>query len=134
MTMAAETESAPVEARPLIYLAEYDSPADVMHAAEAVRDAGYKRWDVHTRTHMCMHAYKGPWYRITLFGAVYTLSNCPVHMSAMHHKRSATSPPHPAGICEIGFLGVGLGSKCCRIGAPGCQHIVFSHVSGASGC
>jgi len=26
----------------------YDTPADAMHAAETVRDAGYKRWDVHT--------------------------------------------------------------------------------------
>lgn len=36
------------DGRPLLYLAEYDSPADVMHAAEKVRDAGYERWDVHT--------------------------------------------------------------------------------------
>lgn len=26
----------------------YDTPADAMHAAEAVRDGGYRRWDVHT--------------------------------------------------------------------------------------
>lgn len=29
-------------------LAEYDTPADVMAAAEKVRDAGYTQWDVHT--------------------------------------------------------------------------------------
>ena len=29
-------------------LAEYDTPADLMHAAEKVRDAGYRRWDVFT--------------------------------------------------------------------------------------
>jgi len=29
-------------------LAEFKTPADVYHAAEKVRDAGYKRWDVHT--------------------------------------------------------------------------------------
>jgi hypothetical protein len=29
-------------------LAEFKSPADVYHAAEKVRDAGYKRWDVHS--------------------------------------------------------------------------------------
>ncbi len=29
-------------------LAEFETPADVMHAAEQVRDAGYKKWDVHT--------------------------------------------------------------------------------------
>src|SRR6185369_12158155 len=27
-------------------LAEYDTPADLMHAAEKVRDAGFRRWDV----------------------------------------------------------------------------------------
>jgi hypothetical protein len=27
-------------------IAEFDTPADVMHAAEKVRDAGYRRWDV----------------------------------------------------------------------------------------
>lgn len=31
-----------------LYLAEYDSAAAVMHAAEKVRDAGYTKWDVHT--------------------------------------------------------------------------------------
>ena len=30
------------------YLAAFDSPADIMHAAERVRDAGFQRWDVHT--------------------------------------------------------------------------------------
>ncbi len=34
--------------RPLLSLAEFEKPGDVMHAAEKVRDAGYKRWDVHT--------------------------------------------------------------------------------------
>ena len=29
-------------------MAVYDTPADAMHAAENVRDAGYRRWDVHT--------------------------------------------------------------------------------------
>ena len=29
-------------------LAKFDTPADIMHAAEKVRDAGYKRWDVLT--------------------------------------------------------------------------------------
>lgn len=28
-------------------LAQYETPADVFHAAETVRDAGYKIWDVH---------------------------------------------------------------------------------------
>jgi hypothetical protein len=30
------------------FLAEFETPAEVMHGAEKVRDAGYKRWDVHT--------------------------------------------------------------------------------------
>lgn len=30
------------------YLAEFDGAADIYHAAEQVRDAGYQRWDVHT--------------------------------------------------------------------------------------
>lgn len=34
--------------KPYGIIAEFDKPADVMHAAEQVRDAGYKVWDVHT--------------------------------------------------------------------------------------
>lgn len=37
-----------VTRRPLLYLAEFDSPDAVIHAAEKVRDAGYEDWDVHT--------------------------------------------------------------------------------------
>ncbi len=29
-------------------IAEFDAPADVLHAAETVRDAGFTRWDVYT--------------------------------------------------------------------------------------
>lgn len=36
------------ESKPALYLAEYDSAAAVLHAAEKVRDAGYEKWDVHT--------------------------------------------------------------------------------------
>ncbi len=35
-------------ARPYGILAEYRTSADILHAAEKVRDAGYKRWDVFT--------------------------------------------------------------------------------------
>ena len=31
-----------------LLLAEFDSPGAVLHAAEKVRDAGYKDWDTHT--------------------------------------------------------------------------------------
>ncbi len=34
--------------RPVLYLAEFTTTKDIVHAAEKVRDAGYRRWDVHT--------------------------------------------------------------------------------------
>jgi len=34
--------------KPYGLLAEFDSPAAILHAAEQVRDAGYSRWDVFT--------------------------------------------------------------------------------------
>jgi hypothetical protein len=34
--------------RTSIVLAEYETAKDVLHAAEVVRDAGYRDWDVHT--------------------------------------------------------------------------------------
>jgi hypothetical protein len=34
--------------QPLLYLAEFESPDAIMHAAERVRDAGFEKWDVHT--------------------------------------------------------------------------------------
>lgn len=48
--MASETnaDSTPPAARPALFLAEYETPGDLMHAAEKVRDAGYERWDCHT--------------------------------------------------------------------------------------
>jgi hypothetical protein len=36
------------ERRPSLMLAEFDTSAHIMHAAEKVRDAGYTQWDVHT--------------------------------------------------------------------------------------
>jgi hypothetical protein len=33
---------------PTVILAEFETAGDVLHAAEKVRDAGYKRWDTHT--------------------------------------------------------------------------------------
>ena len=50
-TFAPHTTSAqPAAARPRIYglLAEFHDPASLMHAAEKVRDAGYRWWDCHT--------------------------------------------------------------------------------------
>ena len=35
-------------ARPYAILAEFDTPADIWHAAEKVRDAGFRNWDVFT--------------------------------------------------------------------------------------
>lgn len=36
------------EKRVALYLAQYDTSAKVLHAAEKVRKAGYTRWDTHT--------------------------------------------------------------------------------------
>jgi len=36
------------EKTPVLLLAEFDSPARLLHAAERVRDAGYSKWDVHS--------------------------------------------------------------------------------------
>jgi hypothetical protein len=33
---------------PTVIVAEFDSAHDVLHAAERVRDAGYRKWDTHT--------------------------------------------------------------------------------------
>lgn len=38
----------PPEAGPALLLAEYESPASIMHAAEKLRDAGYTAFDTHT--------------------------------------------------------------------------------------
>lgn len=46
MSSVSLSNSAP--ARTFGLLAEFKSPADVYHAAEKVRDAGYTRWDVHS--------------------------------------------------------------------------------------
>jgi len=44
------TTQAPAAARPRIHgvLAEFHDPAALLHAAEKVRDAGYRWWDCHT--------------------------------------------------------------------------------------
>ena len=34
--------------RPYGVIAEFDTPADVMHAAEKIRDSGFRNWDVFT--------------------------------------------------------------------------------------
>lgn len=36
------------ERSPALLLAEFKTTGDVLHAAEKVRDAGFKKWDVHT--------------------------------------------------------------------------------------
>jgi hypothetical protein len=36
------------EKKPVLLLAEFDSPGKCLHAAEKVRDAGFTRWDTHT--------------------------------------------------------------------------------------
>ena len=48
----ADTQHKPVEKKtkkkPALYLAEYESTAGCVHAAEALRDAGYEKFDAHT--------------------------------------------------------------------------------------
>lgn len=46
--MSSSDKNPQKKVRPAVYLAEFDKPDDVLHAAEKVRDAGYKKWDVHT--------------------------------------------------------------------------------------
>jgi len=45
---AADTGGSEGKKRAALYLAEYDSSAHVLHAAEKVRKAGYTKWDAHT--------------------------------------------------------------------------------------
>lgn len=42
------TAGALPKSRPYGLIAEFDTPADIMHAAEQVREAGFRRWDVYT--------------------------------------------------------------------------------------
>jgi hypothetical protein len=46
--MASSTPKKTLKTRPAVILAEFDDPDALLHAAEKVRDAGYKKWDVHT--------------------------------------------------------------------------------------
>ncbi len=52
MSTATQSQTASVgtvvKGRPFAMLAQYETPADVMHAAEQVRDAGYKMWDTYS--------------------------------------------------------------------------------------
>lgn len=34
--------------RPVLYLAEFETPGQLLHACEKVRDAGFRKWDAHT--------------------------------------------------------------------------------------
>ena len=41
-------ELVPLKKRPALLLAQFENTADVLHAAEKVRDAGYTVWDTHS--------------------------------------------------------------------------------------
>jgi Protein of unknown function (DUF3341) len=43
-----EAKATETRIAPTVILAEFETSSDVLHAAEKVRDAGYKRWDTHT--------------------------------------------------------------------------------------
>jgi hypothetical protein len=45
---AIANEGVPVDGKIYGLMAEFDSPAAILHAAEKVRDAGYRRWDTFT--------------------------------------------------------------------------------------
>jgi hypothetical protein len=42
------TSASAVSTRPVLLLAEFETPDAIIGAAERVRDAGYEKWDVHT--------------------------------------------------------------------------------------
>jgi hypothetical protein len=42
------TSASPVSTRPVLLLAQFETPDEIIGAAELVRDAGYQKWDVHT--------------------------------------------------------------------------------------
>jgi hypothetical protein len=42
------TSATPVGTRPVLLLAQFETPDSIIGAAERVRDAGYQKWDVHT--------------------------------------------------------------------------------------
>ncbi|MGB0579025.1 MAG: DUF3341 domain-containing protein [Limisphaerales bacterium] len=75
-------------------MAVYTTPADAMHAAEKVRDAGYKRWDVHTPfpVHgmddaMGMKNSKVGWFSFTGGVLGYTLGMIMIYwMNAVDYK------------------------------------------------
>ena len=48
MSQHAETAGTVSEPREFGLLAEYETPAQLVHAARRVRDAGFKRWDCHS--------------------------------------------------------------------------------------
>lgn len=52
MSTATQSQTASVgtvaQGRPFAMLAQYETPADVMHAAEQVHAAGYKMWDTYS--------------------------------------------------------------------------------------
>jgi hypothetical protein len=42
------TAASPVSTRPVLLLAQFETPDAIIGAAQRVRDAGYQKWDVHT--------------------------------------------------------------------------------------
>lgn len=42
------THDTPAEKKPSLFLAEFNTPEECVHAAEKLRDAGYKKFDAHT--------------------------------------------------------------------------------------
>jgi hypothetical protein len=92
-----KTSSRPREPRLFGYLAQYDTPHDVLHAAKAVRDAGFTRWDcltpfpVHGLDHaMGMKKTVLPWV-VLIAGATGTALACFLqwYVNSPHTESSA---------------------------------------------
>lgn len=144
----------PREPRFFGYLAEYDTPADVLHAAEKIRDAGYNKWDC--LTPFPVHGLDGamglkntllPWIVLgggltgltiailmqwyvnsphTQFSALYILSGYPLNISG---KPYWSIPPNVPVMFELTVLISSLTTFFCVWGLnrlPRFHHPVFN--------
>jgi hypothetical protein len=128
-TTTVKPSTRPREPRFFGYLAEYDTPGQVLHAAEKVRDAGYSKWDcmtpfpVHGLDHaMGMKKTIMPWISLaggltgltiatllqwyvnsphTEFAALYVVSGYPLNISG---KPQWSIPPNIPVMFELTVL------------------------------
>jgi hypothetical protein len=105
-------------------LAEFDTPAELYHACEGVRDAGYTRWDAHTPfpVHgldraMGLKASRLPWVVLVMaLGGATTGMGLQGWVSTMAYRLVVSGKPFfswPAYIpitFELGVLGGAVGA------------------------